>query len=299
MKYVLLTVVLALTACATPAPDPVTVLVAADYQASSGSASLRAFRSASTAMGDEFYNAGHDVIEASAIDGAGLGGVNRTTILDRARDLTRPPVDVVAVYRIVVSERNQASGVSLRVRVEADLISVSRGKIIGSGEQSRTLRLAPDCIGRCRIGKGAEISAQLAREVGVLLVAQLGGSHGVRGDRYQPIPDTDSGLNTSYEFSLSGFNSDEMENIQSSLENMKGYDSMRLSYSDSRSTKWRYSTSASSAFVLRELDNALKKMGLNASVQFSGNQFRMQKITTRPSRPAPRPDLRSDGINQW
>lgn len=303
MKTVFIVIALALlTGCASSPPAPQNILVLPVYQDARGDISLRAYRQASNGMAREFISAGHNVLDETLLTvdqfSPGYRG-SRAEAMDIAQGVSRPPVDVLVLYSLQSS--SQRAGSSRTLGADAQMLNVGSGRVMGSADTERRVRLPYRCDPRCALDETADVSRQLGAELGATLVAILGKAspeQSGRGDAedrsVSPLPCCENNLETAFDITLDGFTPEEVMQIEDGLRRIRGFETLRYSLSSHRRAEIWYETLASSAYVQRELRGILRSLGLRHTLQFAGNALRVSKITTRGGA-----DLSADGIHQW
>ncbi len=93
----------------------------------------------------------------------------------------------------------------------------------------------------------------------------------------------DGGFSKGYSLVFNNFSSDERMKIEEYLVGFSGYGHHRPVDCSRRRCEYWYESSSSSARLNRNINHMLNRMGIEANVVFSGNTFRVDRITLRRS----------------
>ncbi len=264
-----------ITSCAAPGPgQPLNVLVLGQSEAG-GSVTRRVSRSMASAISDSGHKV-YDETLATLDDFAPGGRLSRAELLDVARSVS-PPIDVAVVYTLTSSMRDRASSREVRISIEAAAIDVSGGRTHGSSSSSDSFRVAPNCQDICLRESIGDAAVKLAASVGGAMATKLGPPG--RAPNKEAAP---GGLDTAFEIKLDGFATREARDIEDSLTQLKGYRDHRIQFSNNRRLDLWYETKTSASKINKALDNIFDALGVRANVQFSGNTFKVTRVTPRP-----------------
>ncbi len=271
----LVTIAFLITSCAAPGPgQPLNVIVLGQSEAS-GSITRRVSRSMVSAISDSGHKVYDDTL-ATLDDFEPGGRLSRADLLDVARSVS-PPMDVAVVYTLTSSMRDRASSREVRISIEAAAIDVSSGRTRGSSSSSDSFRVAPNCQDMCRRERIGDAAVKLAASVGGAMATKL--SRSGRTPKKEPAP---GGLDTAFEIKLDGFAAWEARHIEDSLTQLEGYREHRIQFSNNRRLALWYKAKTSASNINKALDNIFDVLGVRANVQFSGNTFKVTRVTLRP-----------------
>jgi len=225
-----------------------------------------------------------------------------TELIDVARAVQTPPLDVIAVFQIYASATKSpwADIVRPNIRIPGRLLNVRTGQQIAAFEVSG-LELAPlpqGCDREClleRVGGEAKLVAgELAQALtlklsGFILPAQganaVGGPAPLSGSvtALAPAGDAQGCLNlpTAFVIRLNGFSTSEVEAIEEYLRAFGCYPQYRPIRSTASQAEYWYETRADSARLSRNMQLMLEHMGTAGQVSFAGNTFNITKLATR------------------
>lgn len=278
------TLLLALTGWTTQAAaadKPNLLVMGEDGDKESVPRSSRVFQRVQDALIDQLNVAGFDVYDETAItlDDFKQGRSRRTDaeLLDIARSVRRPPIDVVVVFSIYASGKALDHTTKIRTRIEGRILNAKSGKRLDSFEVTspREWSAEPNCARECILEVVGDYSKILGKDLGAVLAEKL-----------EYIVDSDgsggeSEVSTGYTMIFDGFSPEEMEDIEEYLMIFDGYRTHRPSYmGKTRSEIW-YESSIRTSALTRNLNRTLKHLGYNTRVQFSGNTVTVQRITKR------------------
>lgn len=205
-------------------------------------------------------------------------------LIDIARSIRRPPIDVVVLYEIFASAQKLDYTTKVRARVVGRMLDVQTGERLGNFELDSPRgdwNVNPGCNRECMleaIGKNTRI---LANDIGAVLTQQLepqvfGGSGGPGGG---------DGRLTQYVLEFDNFTPDDVLAIEEYLVIFSGYDSHRPITTSARRAEFWYQSSITTAKLNRNLNRMLSELDLRAIVRFDGNTFEISKVAQRRQRP--------------
>lgn len=88
-------------------------------------------------------------------------------------------------------------------------------------------------------------------------------------------------MNSGYVVKVESFSPEAQEIIEDSLMAMDGYRDLRISVATHLHKEYWYSTTAGSAYVLRELNRTLSQNNLKGKVRYGGNTFSVKATVLR------------------
>ena len=262
----------------------------------------RVFNRVIQAMTEEMNVRGFDVFDETAIamDISVAGQVRRTDaeLIELARAVQTPPLDVMTVFQIYASVREGAYTDIVRpdVRIAGRLLNVRTGQAIGTFEVDG-LDLPPlpvGCERECLLEEvgdsarilGAELADALTTKLENFVVPASGGATAVLVTPPNPVtpatPSTEcGGLPTAYVMRFDGFEEGEMTAIEEYVNAFSCVRSARPVRASTRSAEYWYETTADSARLNRNLRLMFEHMGVESQLRLSGNTFVATKVATR------------------
>ncbi|WP_157465861.1 hypothetical protein [Colwellia sp. TT2012] len=239
------------------------------------------------ALANNMHDNNFDVYDETAItlEGFAQDRVNRSDaeIIDIARSIKRPPIDIAVIFSIYVNQQNNGYTTKVTARIEGRLLNVQTGRRLGNFEidSGRPWNVPSQCHLDCILENSSDKSRLMANDLGAVLAEKLawltdGGNSHLGLDR----PGTNN-LNTGYSLIFDGFSGEIFAEIEEYLVNFSGYDSYRpVEIRYTRTEIW-YKSSIGTAKLNRNLKKMLTEMNLTATINFSGNTFTVKKITLR------------------
>ena len=249
----------------------------------------RVFKRVQDALSNEMNNEGFDVYDETAVtlDVAAQGRVRRTDaeIIDVARSVNRPPIDVAVIYSIYAKIQKRGYTTKIRTRITGRLLNVKSGKRLGNFEvelpqsDNAPVQCNRECILET-VGKNARI---LGMDLGAVLAKKLDGISPASGST-STSGDDKAGMSSAYTIVFSGFTPDEITSIEEYIVAFKGYEHHRLVSQLLWTNEYWYETSSKAARLSRNLRLMLDQVGVEGRVAFSGNTFQLDKIAERKRR---------------
>lgn len=301
---------LAAVAPALAADRPNIVAMGEDADEDSIPRNNRIFNRVIAELGETMNVNGYNVYDETsvAMGFSEPGRVRRhdTELIDVARSVQNPPVDVIAVFQIYASAQKSTYSDIVRpeVRIPGRLLNVRTGQSLGSfevtGEQLPPL--PQNCDREClleHVGADAKI---LAGDLGAALSQKLDGfmapahkssdealnddapTTGGDADAPAPAPTGDracGSLPTAYSIKVNGFTPNEVTAIEEYLTAFSCYEHQRPVRASASATEYWYETRSDSARLNRNLRLMLQHMNATGQVSFAGNTFVVTKVATR------------------
>ena len=275
--------------------DPNILIMGEDVDHDSVVRNSRAFKRTMNALTNQLSDQGFNIYDETFItlDGYAQGRVRRSDaeIIDIARSVRRPPIDVALIFTAYTDMKNKGYTNKMRTRIEGRLLNVRNGQRLGNFELASPERaVAPDCKGGCLLEAQGEQTRQIANDLGAVLTEKLdwlvsGKQSGGRVPPAPPAPPAPSGLPGAFTLVFDGFTPEEVMTIEDYLIVFSGYHSHRPIYNGHRRAEIWYETSISSAKLDRNLKMMLDEMNMRSLVQFSGNTYTVKRIGLRSKLP--------------
>jgi len=216
------------------------------------------------------------------------GRVRRTDaeLLDIARSITRPPIDIVVVLSTYASVNTSEYAKKARVRVEARLLNAKSGQFLENFEvQSPNSWSIPYACDRqtCMLEEMGDEAKVLGDELGLILAEKLkwllNGEADDNVNNGRPAP-TVSMFNDYY-LEFDGFSAQDVANIEEYLLVFSGYISHRPTQQRHTRTTLLYRSTIGTAKLSRNMLKLLDELNMRATINFEGNSFSLKRITLR------------------
>ncbi|KAA0116674.1 hypothetical protein CIW48_27465 [Methylobacterium sp. P1-11] len=225
-------------------------------------------------------------------------------LIEVARAVSSPPLDVVAIFQIYASASKSAYSDIVRpqVRIPGRLLNVRTGQSLGAFEVAG-LQLPPlpqGCDRECLLERVGAEAKTIAGDVAAALTAKLDGFVAPRrasdagapaGDAAPAAPvagggpaaggEGCGGLPTAYTVRLDGFSPQEVQAAEEYMAAFRCYEHHRPVRAGGASAEYWYETRSDSARLTRNLRLMLDHMSAPGQVQFSGNTIVVRRIATR------------------
>jgi hypothetical protein len=247
----------------------------------------RVFRRVLDALSNEIHNEGFDVFDETAIslDDFAQGRVRRTDaeIIDIAKSIKRPPIDIAIIFTIYASARDFNYTTKIKTRVTGRILAVKSGQRLGNFEveSPREWTAAANCPRECLLETVGKYSKILARDVGSVLSEKL-------ADMYDSDDDDGysgtSKLANGFTIVFEGFSEDDVLDMEEYLVVFKGYRRHRAVYAGRLHHEYWYESSSTATRLNRNLRKMLDHIGISGRVRFSGNEYVLKKISKRKRR---------------
>ena len=204
-------------------------------------------------------------------------------IIENARLIKAPPIDVAVIYSIYASTQPLGYITKVRIRIEVRMLEVKTGQNLGSFQEvspeDKDWTLPADCKRECTLEKVGEYANILGNRLGAVLGEELAWMVDGRGRQGS---NSGEGVPMAYKLNFNGFSSSDMLEIEKYLVAIfSGYKSHRPIYSSERRSKIWYESSISSAKLTQNLNRMLDELNLRGTVEFSGNTVSIEKIMLR------------------
>ena len=262
----------------------------------------RVIRELAEVMNVHGYNVYDETAVAMGFTQPGRVRRRDSEIIDVARAVQIPPLDVIAVFQIYASATKSTVSDIVRpnVRIPGRLLNVRTGQQIAAFEVAG-LELPPlpqgcdrDCLLE-RVGGEAKLVAnELAQALTLKLsgfIVPARGANAASGPAplsggvtaLAPAGDAQGCLNlpTAFVIRLNGFSTSEVEAIEEYLRAFGCYLHHRPIRSTASQAEYWYETRADSARLNRNMHLMLEHMSTAGQVTFGGNTFNITKVVTR------------------
>ena len=267
----------------------------------------RVIRELAETMNLRGYNVYDETAAAMGITQPGRVRRRDAELIEVARAVQTPPLDVVAIFQIYASAQKSLYSDIVRpdVRVAGRLLNVRSGQSLGSFEVTG-LQLAPlplGCDREClleRVGAEAKLlSSDLAQALtqkldGIITPRRATDGSGI-GSVTEVVPGAGAagagaagvgtegctGFPTAFVIRVNGFSGAEVQAVEEYMRAFKCYDHHRTVRASTSQTEYWYETRIDSARLNRNLRLMLEHMNVGAQVTMSGNVIALGKVATR------------------
>jgi hypothetical protein len=137
------------------------------------------FKRVLDALVNEMNDEGFNVYDETAVtlDNFAQGRIRRTDaeIIDIARSVKRPPIDVAVIYAIYAHAQERGYTNKLHVRIAGRLLNVRSGRRLGNFEveMPEPANVAPNCGRNCVLEAVGRDAGALGRDLGAVLAVKL------------------------------------------------------------------------------------------------------------------------------
>lgn len=279
-----LVAMLGLLTPAMAAESPNLLVMGEDFDKDTVPRDSRIFRRVLASVANQLGDDGYDVYDETAITFADFkqGRTRRSDaeMIDIARSITRPPIDIVVFFSIYASAEDKGYETDIFTRIEGRLLDVRSGRRLGNFEVSspRSWSAKSPCPRECVLETVGDASKTLANDLGDVLSEKLEAIVGKDEPMQRP---GESNMVADYSLIFDNFSADEMMEIEEYLVDFSGYITHRPTYqSATRSEIW-YKTDSRATTLSRNLNKMLDAVDMNARVQFADGTFKVQRVTLR------------------
>ena len=278
------------TGAAQAGEQPNIIIMGEDADKDTVPRNSRVYKRVLDALVNEMNDEGFNVYDETAVtlDDFAQGRVRRTDaeIIDIARSIKRPPIDVAVIYSIYASAKKLSYTTKIQTRITGRLLNVRSGKRLGNFEvelpqaDNAPVKCERECILET-VGKNARV---LGMDLGVVLTKKLDWLAARSDDKHDKDGHDDDGLASAYSLVFTGFTPDDITSIEEYIVAFRGYEHHRPVSSSLRNAEYWYETKSKSARLNRNLRLMMEHLGYEGRVAFTGSSFQIDKITQRKKR---------------
>ncbi|BDX06391.1 hypothetical protein [Planctobacterium marinum] len=292
IKTLMLGLMLGLTSTSYAADNPNLLVLGEDADEDSIPRDSRVFKRVLGALANQMHDESFDVYDETAItlDNFEQGRVRRTDaeVIDVARSIKRPPIDVAVLFTIYASAKDTGYTTKVKARIEGRLLNVQTGKRLGNFEvdSGKTWNAPRNCERECILEVVGDKARVLGNDLGAVLAEKLawmvdGGSN-TSADRAGS-----NSMVTDYYLVFDNFSAEDFMDIEEYLVIFSGYESHRPTEQRHTRSEVMYRSSITSAKLNRNLKKMLEELDLRGVVTFEGNTFTVKQITLRGKKKKP------------
>lgn len=272
------------------AAGPNILLLGADSEQGSVRRDSRVFEGVVDELSAALQNSGFSVYDEAATTYAiyGQDHTRRSNaeLIEIARSVLRPPVDLVISFSIHSKTEPLTYTTRIGSQVTARLVNVMTGQHLGNFQvvSARSMRVPADCQRGCLAEVVERHTRRLARELGRQLKERLtslmtakSAPDGSPGEPYSGMPDA-------YSLVFDGFSAQEVFEIEEYLVVFSGYRHHRPVSSALQRHEYWYETGIARGRLNRNLNKMLDYLNMPGQVDLSGNVFTVTKTATVESK---------------
>ena len=208
----------------------------------------------------------------------------RAEIVEICRAVKEPPLDVVVIFSIWPHTQRTDIATYVSGRVDGRMLACRTGQFLGDFDQMfEKIVLPPQCSRNCVLEAVGERMKVIGRDVAQVLAQRLDWLLQDKSDAPSPVVNDSRGGNLPTQFTLvfDNFTMQDMEVLERYLKVFGGYRLHRqLEASPTHQRIW-YETSSGSEKLRLNLYRMLESERIEAAVNFSGNTFKVEKISLR------------------
>lgn len=287
LRLFLLLALWALAACGSTQPvGSVNVMVLGDdSDPATVSRSHNIYQRVSAALVNQLHFAGYDTWseQAAANFGQDPGRRGETEVLEIARLVDSPPIDVAVLLSVYALSDPTVMNTRISARLTGKLVSVPDGRNLGTLEVAspETWAVPADCASDCLMEEIGDRAQILGQSLGEMLVTLLNDQAGGGGPA-RPIQA--NVLARNFELVFQGFNAADTRLIEEYLVAFSGYQNHRIVYAAPLHTEYAYMTTDETGELVRKFDTMLERIGTDGTVTAAGNKFTVVSIPTQGQR---------------
>lgn len=292
IKTLALALVFGVTAPLQAADNPNLLVMGEDADDDTVPRSSRVFKRVVGSLANQMHDNSFDVYDETAItlDNFEQGRIRRTDaeIIDIARSVKQPPIDVAVIFSIYASAQDKGYTTKVKARIEGRLLNVQSGKRLGNFEvdSGKHWNAPAECNRECILEVVGDKARVLGNDLGAVLAEKLAWMVDGGDDAGMDRPGTNSMI-TDYYLIFDGFSADDFTEIEEYLVIFSGYDSHRPVESRHTRTEIMYKSSIGTAKLNRNLKKMLKELDMRGAITFEGNTFTVRNITLRGKKRKP------------
>jgi hypothetical protein len=203
-------------------------------------------------------------------------------LLDIARSITRPPIDIVVVFSIYASVNTSEYAKKARARIEGRMLNAKSGQFLDNFEvQSPKSWAVPYACDKqtCMLEEIGDEAKVLGDELGLILAEKLNWL--LNPDNTDGNAQSAVAMFNDYYLEFDGFSAPDMASIEEYLLVFSGYISHRPTQQRHTRTTLLYRSTTGTAKLSRNIIKLLEELNMRATLNFEGNAFSLKRITLR------------------
>ncbi|KXI28480.1 hypothetical protein [Paraglaciecola hydrolytica] len=271
------------------ADKPNILVMAEDVSEGTVPHSSRVSKSVVSALQNQMHDRGFNVYDRSIITLDNFDDKQRSDneLLDLARSIKRPPIDVVLVFRIYASSLQLDTGTKISARIDGRMLNALSGKFLGEFnlDSGKPWNAPAQCSRECLAATLNDKASVMANDLGAVLAEKLAWMTHTKQENTQSQHSTNNPMLSDYYLTFDGFSAADMLEIEEYLVIFSGYDSLRPTEQHYTRSELLYRSSSSTAKLNRNLKKMLEELNKRALVNFAGNNFTIKRITFRAREP--------------
>lgn len=234
----------------------------------------RVFKIVRDGLGNRLLDSGFSVYDETAVAPGGFTRDRKqrsdAEIIEMARAIGRPPLDVAVIFSVTARAREYAYTTKVGTRMTGRLLNLTTGQRLGSFEvhSPRALRAATDCGRDCILELVGRSAKRLSRDLGTLVAERLAA--------VMEAP-AGPGLLSAYTLVFDGFSRAEVSEMEEYLVVFTGYAHHRPVSAGPRRQEYWYETKSTRGRLNRNLGKMLEHLRLGGQVSLAGNTFTVRK----------------------
>ena len=194
-------------------------------------------------------------------------------IIEIARSIRRPPIDVGVIFSIYSYQRDLSFVTRLNTSVEGRLVNIRTGQRLGNFEMQmpEAERISDGCDSDCLMEYTGRQAKDLAQDLGVVLTMKL-------NRIFNNKPELESGVPKAFTLTFRNFRPGEITEIEEYISAFNGYRKHRILRSLMRMSEYLYETESGSTRLNRNFRLMLDHLQVKGTVNYSGDKFIIKKI---------------------
>ncbi|MEE8535120.1 MAG: hypothetical protein V3S45_03680 [Kiloniellales bacterium] len=234
-------------------------------------------------LGNRLLDGGFSVYDETAVAPGGFIQDRKqrsdAEIIEMARAIGRPPLDVAVIFSVTARAREYAYTTKVGTRMTGRLLNLTTGQRLGSFEvrSPRALRAATDCGRDCILELVGRSAKRLSRDLGTLVAERLTAVMEAPPLRAGAGLPAVRGLRSAYTLVFDGFSRAEVSEMEEYLVVFTGYAHHRPVSAGPRHQEYWYETKSTRGRLHRNLGKMLEHLRLGGQVSLAGNTFTVRK----------------------
>ena len=265
------------------------VIIGEDFDLGTMPRDTQVYKGVLETLSGDLHEAGYAIYDETSVTLAeftqGRTKRSEAEILDIARSVSRPPLDIAVLFSIYAYVQEFTYTKKVSSRLTARVLDLRSGRRLGSFELAapRQLRLPRHCDRSCTMARLDRSLRDLTAELSARLVEHLAS---VGAERSRP-GSPDAPLATGYRLVFADFSAEEVADMEEYLVVFTGYRLHRPIETGRGRHEYWYESTSSRARLNRNLIKMLDHVRMGARVGFIDDTFTVTKAA--PSQDAQKP----------